>query len=133
MLCTCTLVYRYRYTSFGGDACSCLQGGTRIKNAVLLRSASTFSVGATLKVDAAKAHTNPHDVISQKPGVFISAAVITSYLIATVLSLSVTHCPYVRTMIGTQMAVLQTLNQWVYRKHSVTILPMETLHPLNIH
>jgi len=31
----CTLVYRC--TSFGGDACSCLQGANRIKNAVLLR------------------------------------------------------------------------------------------------
>jgi len=55
-----------------------------------MRSASIFSVGATLKVDA---HTNPHDVISQTPGVLTSAAVITSYLITTVMLLPVIHCP----------------------------------------
>jgi len=74
-------------------------------NAVLLRSASIVSVGATLKLDTEKAHTNPHDVISQKPGVLTGVAVITSYLITTALLLPVIHCPSVRPMIQTQTAV----------------------------
>jgi len=70
--------------------------GSKMQSTWDMRSASIFSVGATLKVDAAKAHTNPHDVISQQPGVLISAAVITSYLKTTVLLLPVIHYPSVR-------------------------------------
>jgi len=70
--------------------------GSRMQSSWDMRSASIFGAGATLKVDAAKAHKNPHDVISQTPGVLTSAAVITSYLINTILLLpTVIHCPSV--------------------------------------
>ena len=87
--------------------------GSRMQSYWNMRSAYIFRVRDTLKTDAAKAYTNPHDVVFQKPGVLTSAAVITSYLITSVLLLPVIHCPSARPMIQTHAAVLLTLIHWV--------------------
>jgi hypothetical protein len=92
----CTLVYRY--TRFGGDVCSCLQGGTKVKNTVVLRCEISINLQCRgYSVDGcskSRYELTRHHI--PKAGVLTIAAVITPYLITSLLLLPVIHCPSVR-------------------------------------